>query len=158
MSPTPLMPAPSVAVEGRESSAPIVLPAALSWPRLDTPVLGLATLAAILLAVFVVRLSLGTVSIPTLSVVRALVGLEDAVSTSIVTGYRLPRALASILAGAGMAVSGLLMQTLLRNPLAGPWILGVVGCSRLGVAVLLTVGPLLGMSLSTTLGPSPPAR
>jgi iron complex transport system permease protein len=52
-----------------------------------------------------------------------------------------------------MAVSGLQMQTLLRNPLAGPWILGVVGCARLGVAALLVLGPVLGFSLATTLGP-----
>jgi iron complex transport system permease protein len=75
------------------------------------------------------------------------------VPTSIVDGYRLPRALTAMLAGAAIAVSGLQMQTLLRNPLAGPWILGIVGCSRFGVALLLTIGPVLGISLSTTLGP-----
>jgi iron complex transport system permease protein len=45
------------------------------------------------------------------------------------------------------------MQTLLRNPLAGPWMLGVVGCSRLGVAALLTLAPLVGFTLATTFGP-----
>jgi iron complex transport system permease protein len=82
-----------------------------------------------------------------------LVGTEGIVPTSIVTGYRLPRALAAVISGAAMAVSGLQMQTLLRNPLAGPWILGVVGSARLGVAFLLVLSSLLGMSLSTTLGP-----
>jgi iron complex transport system permease protein len=153
MSPTRMTRVPGVAIERREPPAPGVLGTSLSWPRLDTPVPALAAVAAIVLAIFAARLSLGTVPLPMLTVVRALVGLDDPVSTSIVTGYRLPRALASALAGAGIAVSGLLMQTLLRNPLAGPWILGVVGCSRLGVAMLLTVGPLIGMRLSTTLGP-----
>jgi iron complex transport system permease protein len=155
MARTPMMRVPSVVVGPREgeSAASRARGAPVSWPRLDTPVLAIAAVAAIVLVVFAARLSLGTVPLPIRTLVGALVGLADPVSTSIVIGYRLPRALASMLAGAGIAVSGLLMQTMLRNPLAGPWILGVVGCSRFGVAVLLTVGPLIGMRMSTTLGP-----
>jgi iron complex transport system permease protein len=125
----------------------------IAWPSLELPVAALAGLAAVVLTVFLVRLSLGTVSVPIGSVIGALFGLESPIPTSIVVGYRLPRALAAMLAGAAMAVSGLQMQTLLRNPLAGPWLLGVVGCARLGVAVLLTLGPLLGIALATTFGP-----
>lgn len=123
------------------------------WPTLKTPIAALAGLAAGLFLLFLVRLSLGTVRVPALSVFGALAGLEGIVPTSIVNGYRLPRALTALLGGAAIAVSGLQMQTLLRNPLAGPWMLGVIGCSRVGVAVLLTLGPVLGLSLSTTLGP-----
>lgn len=124
-----------------------------AWPSLRTPVLGLACVGLVVLSVFIARLSLGTVSIAPASVVAALIGSEDRIATSIVTGFRLPRGLTAMLAGAAIAVSGLQMQTLLRNPLAGPWILGVVGSARLGVAVLLTLGPLLGVGLATTLGP-----
>jgi iron complex transport system permease protein len=128
-------------------------PARESWPTLKTPVGRLGVLLAAVLGILLLRLSLGTVHLPPLSIARALAGLEPGVPASIVNGFRVPRALAAILAGAAMAVSGLQMQTLLRNPLAGPWILGVVGCARLGVAALLTLGPVLGFSLATTLGP-----
>lgn len=105
------------------------------------------------LMVVVLRLSLGTVQLPPISVASALVGLEGPVPTSIVKGFRLPRALTAMMAGAAIAVSGLYMQTLLRNPLAGPSILGIVGSARFGVAAFLTLGPLVGISLATTLGP-----
>lgn len=125
--------------------------AAVAAPR--PPTLGLVCAGAILLVVFLVRLSLGTVPLPTLSVFGAIVGVEGPVPTSIVTGFRLPRALTAMLAGAAMSVAGLQMQTLLRNPLAGPWLLGVVGSARLGVAALLMLGPIAGLRLATTLGP-----
>lgn len=117
------------------------------------PVAGLAALTLVVAAVFVARLSLGTVSLSPAAILTALAGTAHPTAHSIVVGFRLPRALTAMLAGAAIAVSGLLMQTLLRNPLAGPWILGVVGSARLGVAATLTVGPLLGVSLATTLGP-----
>lgn len=122
-------------------------------PTLRAPVGRLAGLALLLAAVLIARLSLGTVSLPPFTVLGSLLGLEGTVPTSIVTGFRLPRALTAMLAGAAISVSGLQMQTLLRNPLAGPWILGVVGSARTGVALTLTIGPVLGVSLSTTLGP-----
>ncbi|MGH2601188.1 MAG: iron chelate uptake ABC transporter family permease subunit, partial [Dehalococcoidia bacterium] len=124
-----------------------------AWPTQKTPVLALAGLTTCVSLVFLLRLSLGTVDLPLLSVVGALAGLEGTVPTSIVAGFRLPRALTAMLAGAAIAVSGLQMQALLRNPLAGPSMLGVVGSARLGVALLLLVGPVLGVSLATTLGP-----
>lgn len=128
-------------------------PSRTTWPSLRTPLGGLLCLGAAVFALFLLRVSLGTVVLPPVSVARALAGLESAVPTSIVNGFRLPRALAAMLAGAAIAVSGLLMQTVLRNPLAGPWILGVVGCARLGVAAFLILGPLFGLALATTLGP-----
>jgi iron complex transport system permease protein len=107
----------------------------------------------VLVGVFVARLALGTVALPLTSVVGALAGGGDRIAASVVNGFRLPRGLTAMLAGAAMAVSGLQMQTLLWNPLAGPWILGVVGSARFGVAVMLTLGPLVGIGLATTLGP-----
>jgi iron complex transport system permease protein len=124
-----------------------------TWPSLRSPALGLICVGAFVLGVFTARLALGTVSLPLPTVVAALGGSEDQVATSIVVGFRLPRGLTAMMAGAALAVSGLQMQTLLHNPLAGPWILGVVGSARLGVAVLLTLGPLFGLGLATTLGP-----
>jgi iron complex transport system permease protein len=113
----------------------------------------LLLLTLVVLTVFAARLLLGTVGLPLRSVLAALAGAEGPQPTSIVVGFRLPRALTATLAGAAMAVAGLQMQTLLRNPLAGPWMLGVVGSARLGVAAFLTIGPLAGITLATTLGP-----
>lgn len=127
--------------------------AARSWPSLRTPIGPLAALGTLVLMAAALRLALGTVVLPPVSIAGALVGLEGPAPTSIVNGFRLPRALTAMMAGAALAVSGLYMQTLLRNPLAGPWILGIVGSARLGVAALLTLGPLVGISLATTLGP-----
>jgi iron complex transport system permease protein len=124
-----------------------------AWPAIRTPIRGLVAVGATLLTVLLVRLSLGTVPVPALSVFAALVGMEGPVPTSIVAGFRLPRALTAMMAGAAISVAGLLLQTLLRNPLAGPWMLGVIGSARLGVAVLLTLGPIVGLRLATTLGP-----
>lgn len=124
-----------------------------TWPSLRPPVLGLVVVGAIVLGAFVARLILGTVWLPLPTVISALWGSEDRIATSIVVGFRLPRGLTAMMGGAALAISGLQMQTLLRNPLAGPWILGVVGSARLGVAVMLTLGPLFGLGLATTLGP-----
>jgi iron complex transport system permease protein len=71
----------------------------------------------------------------------------------IITELRLPRAVMAILSGAGLAVAGLLMQTLFRNPLAGPFVLGISSGSGLGVAILvlgssvLGIGALSGLSI-----------
>lgn len=128
-------------------------PHRMTWPSLATPWLGLAGLAVIVAAVFIAKLTLGTVWIAPSAVVGALLGFGDHITSSIVNGFRLPRGLTAMVAGAAIAVSGLQMQALLRNPLAGPWMLGVVASARFGVAMLLTIGPLLGLRLATTLGP-----
>ncbi len=69
----------------------------------------------------------------------------DETATYIVRGFRLPKAAVAILAGAALGVSGLLMQTLFRNPLAGPYVLGVSSGASLGVALFLLGAPLLAM-------------
>jgi len=124
-----------------------------SWPTLKTPAVALGCACAAVLCLFILRLSAGTVALPPLTILRSLIGAEQGVPASIVNGFRLPRALTAMLAGAAMAISGLQMQTLLRNPLAGPWILGIVGCARLGVATLLILGAAAGLTLATTFGP-----
>ncbi|WP_029489454.1 iron ABC transporter permease [Ochrovirga pacifica] len=64
----------------------------------------------------------------------------------ILFNYRMPKAIASILAGVGLGISGLLMQTYFRNPLAGPFVLGISSGASLGVAVLIMGSSLLGFS------------
>ena len=98
----------------------------------------------------VVNLLLGTVRIPIAEILTILTGGEaDEVATNIVMQSRLPQALTAIVAGAGLAVSGLQMQTVFRNPLAGPSVLGISNGSALGVAfVVLLSGRLGGVALS----------
>ena len=98
----------------------------------------------------VVNLFLGTVRIPVSEILTILVGGDAAeIPTNIVLQSRLPQALTAIVAGAGLAVSGLQMQTVFRNPLAGPSVLGISNGSALGVAfVVLLSGRLGGVALS----------
>lgn len=98
----------------------------------------------ILLACFMVNISLGSVSIPFWEVINSLMGKETNPDTwgYIIWNYRLPKGLTAILVGSGLSLSGLLMQTLFRNPLAGPFVLGISSGASLGVALLI-----LGSSL-----------
>jgi iron complex transport system permease protein len=82
----------------------------------------------------------------------ALTGGEcDAVTARIIIDIRLMKAIIAILAGAALSVSGLQMQTLFRNPLAGPYVLGVSSGASLGVAVFILGAPLLGFTASPLL-------
>ena len=102
-------------------------------------------LAGVLLGIFTLDLLLGSVPIPPAHTISLLMGNPgNPLEHSIILGYRLPKALTALLAGAGLGVSGLLMQTAFRNPLAGPYILGVSAGACLGAAVaLLAVGGVL---------------
>lgn len=94
-----------------------------------------------LAVLFLTGLALGSVSIPLPSVVDYIFGNEIAHSHyAILNQIRLPRNLTAILSGAGLSLSGLLLQTLFRNPLAGPSVLGISSGSSLGVAVVLLAG------------------
>ncbi|MCL2561445.1 MAG: iron ABC transporter permease [Rikenellaceae bacterium] len=75
-------------------------------------------------------------------------GAGDEMATNIVRRWRIPKALTAGAAGAALAASGLQMQTLFRNPLAGPFVLGVSSGASLGVAVFLMGMPLLGVPLA----------
>lgn len=98
----------------------------------------------------IVNLLIGTVKIPIADVCRILGGGGDnEIWTNIIFSSRLPQALTAIVAGAGLAVSGLQMQTVFRNPLAGPSVLGISNGSALGVAfVVLLSGRIGGVALS----------
>ena len=98
----------------------------------------------------IVNLLIGTVKIPIADVCRILGGGGDnEIWTNIIFSSRLPQALTAIVAGAGLAVSGLQMQTVFRNPLAGPSVFGISNGSALGVAfVVLLSGRIGGVALS----------
>jgi len=100
---------------------------------------------------FLLNLLLGTVHIPLRSVWNILwgVGEEPVVWQNIIWKSRLPQALTALVAGAGLSVSGLQMQTVFRNPLAGPSVLGISSGASLGVAfIILLSGQLGGVALS----------
>lgn len=94
---------------------------------------------------FLVNISLGSVHIPVAETFRRLTGGETSKETwdYIIVNYRLPKAVTAVLAGMGLSVAGLLMQTLFRNPLAGPYVLGLSSGSSLGVAVVVMGAGLL---------------
>ena len=119
-----------------------------------TILFGLLSLLAV--ALFVCDLVVGSVAIPLKEVWAALTGGEVAPATAkIVCDIRLVKALVALLAGAALSVSGLQMQTLFRNPLAGPFVLGISSGASFGVALLLLGAPLLGVAGSgfiSTLG------
>lgn len=113
--------------------------------------LGMWLLVAAVLLFFFLNLLLGSVHIPVESVWNVIwgTGEESEITRNIVLKSRVPQALTAIVAGAGLAVSGLLMQTVFRNPLAGPSVLGISSGASLGVAfVILLSGTLGGVALS----------
>ncbi|WP_426063583.1 iron chelate uptake ABC transporter family permease subunit [Flavobacterium sp. DSP2-3-1] len=102
---------------------------------------------------FIINISLGSVSIPVKDVFRSLTGENASKETweYIIINYRLPKATAAILVGMGLSISGLLMQTLFRNPLAGPYVLGLSSGASLGVAIVILGATLLPPFLATLL-------
>ena len=109
----------------------------------------LFTLLAVLCAVlFVVDIAVGSVAIPLSEVVSALFGNGSAEVRSIIVDIRLVRAVVAVLAGVALSVSGLEMQVLFRNPLAGPYVLGVSAGASFGVALFLLGAPIFGIAIS----------
>ncbi|PWH13078.1 MAG: iron ABC transporter [Anaerolineae bacterium] len=104
-------------------------------------------LVLLLLLAFALSLAFGSVSIPFGQVVHILLGgiPEKAAWADILFKFRLPKALTAVLVGAALAASGLQMQTLFRNPLADPYILGVSSGASLGVALVI-----LGLGTGST--------
>lgn len=112
------------------------------------------SLAAIAVFLFAMDLAVGAVDIPLSDVCKALTGGNCSAATSkIILDIRLIKAVVAIIAGASLSVSGLQMQTLFRNPLAGPYVLGISSGGSLGVALFILGMPLLGISsFSSPLG------
>lgn len=96
---------------------------------------------------FAADIAVGSVSIPIRDVWAALTGGEcDPTTARIIRDIRLMKAVVALVAGAALAVSGLQMQTLFRNPLAGPYVLGVSSGASLGVAIFILGAPMLGLT------------
>jgi len=100
----------------------------------------------ILILTALLNISLGSVSIPLEEIVKSIFHLEVSKESwqYIILEYRLPKATTAILVGSGLALSGLLMQTLFRNPLAGPYVLGLSSGASLGVALVIMGSSLFG--------------
>ena len=98
-----------------------------------------------LLCSWLLNVSSGSVSIPFDDVLSTLFGGTPEIASweYIIWDYRVPKAFTSILVGGGLSLSGLLMQTLFRNPLAGPFVLGISSGASLGAALLLMGTSLL---------------
>ena len=109
-------------------------------------------LSLLLVILFVLDLLIGSVHIPLCDILGALFGGDvDASTRLIVLDIRLIKAIVAILTGMALSVSGLQMQTLFRNPLAGPYVLGISSGASLGVALFILGMPLLGIATNSTM-------
>lgn len=109
-------------------------------------------LASLLLGLFLLSLALGSVNIPLEDILRVLLGGSASKEswTNIILKIRLPQAITAVLAGSALSVSGLLLQTFFRNPLADPYTFGISAGASLGVAlVVLSVGSFSGVILAS---------
>ncbi|MFY0604063.1 MAG: iron ABC transporter permease [Flavobacteriaceae bacterium] len=106
-------------------------------------------LTIVLIVVTFINISFGSVSIPFNDVFSIFFG-DESIKESwkiIILDFRVPKAITAILVGAGLSISGLLMQTLFRNPLAGPFVLGISSGASLGVAIVILGAGLFGTAL-----------
>ena len=114
----------------------------------NNPILLLSAALVFLVFSFLLNVSLGSVAISPGEILSG-VFTGDWVKASrgqIILNYRLPKALVAVLAGIGLSISGLQMQTFFRNPLAGPFVLGISSGAGLGVAVLMLAGSAFGLA------------
>lgn len=98
----------------------------------------------------IINLSFGSVSIPFKEFIYSLLDkkIDDDTLRYIIVNLRLPKTITAILVGSSLALSGLLMQTLFRNPLAGPFVLGISSGASLGVAVLILSAGMFGGTIA----------
>jgi iron complex transport system permease protein len=96
---------------------------------------------------FLADLAWGSINIPFREIMDVLTGKGESINAEILLNFRLPKALTAILTGAALSVAGLMMQTLFRNPLAEPYILGVSSGASLGVALVTMASGFLPLVL-----------
>ena len=103
-------------------------------------------ISVLLFVLFFVNISLGSVNIPLKDIFSVFFGNVDVKESwqTIILNFRLPKALTAIMVGSGLSICGLLMQTLFRNPLAGPFVLGISSGASLGVAILILGSSIFG--------------
>ena len=107
-----------------------------------------AVLLALIVVLFAVSVAFGTVSIPLREVLDVLTGADqDSITRIIILEKRIPEAVTALAAGGTLAVCGLMMQTLFRNPLADPSILGISSGASLAVALITFCAGTFGFSL-----------
>ena len=108
-------------------------------------------LILILIVIGFINISLGSVYIPLKQILASFFGgeVEKESWETIVLNYRLPKAITAVIVGSGLSISGLLMQTLFRNPLAGPFVLGISSGASLGVAILILGASFLGANIAS---------
>jgi iron complex transport system permease protein len=100
----------------------------------------LGALAVVAMGAFALALGVGSVSLGPASVLQALLGDGETTPRAIVQGLRLPRALAGFATGGSLALAGALLQVLLRNPLADPYVMGVSGGAAVGALTAMLIG------------------
>ena len=102
-------------------------------------------LTATLVLSFLLNIAFGQVTIPLKEVFKCIIGSQSDKQTwdYIILNFRIPKAITAIVVGSALSVAGLMMQTLFRNPLAGPDVLGLSAGSGLGVALIIMGAPLL---------------
>lgn len=103
------------------------------------------------IVLFFINVSLGSISIP-IDAILSILCDDASVKSSwqhIILDYRIPKAVTSILVGSGLGTAGLLMQTLFRNPLAGPYVLGLSSGASLGVAIVILGSSLFGVGFAS---------
>ena len=108
-----------------------------------------AGLFLLLIISFIINVSLGSVIIPWSDIGNSFINgpVENEAWRTIILSYRVPKAITAILVGGGLGIAGLLMQTFFRNPLAGPFVLGISSGASLGVALLILGGSLFFTSI-----------
>jgi iron complex transport system permease protein len=94
-------------------------------------------LVLILILFFILDLFLGSISIRPGEIIKAIFNNSDETTRTILTQFRLPKAVTALLVGIALSISGLQMQTLFRNPMAGPYVLGLSSGASLGVAFVI---------------------
>jgi len=110
-------------------------------------------LSLVFIVLLFTNISLGSINIPFDGIFGVLTGDESIKSSwqHIILNYRIPKAITAVLVGSGLGVAGLLMQTLFRNPLAGPYVLGLSSGASLGVALVILGSTFFGASFASLL-------
>ncbi len=111
--------------------------------------LKLIILSVVVLVLFVLDLALGSININFWDVLSGNASEGDSL---LIVNYRLPKAIVAVLVGITLSLSGVVMQTVFRNPLAGPYILGVSSGASLGVALFLIGAPVLSATFAADIG------